>query len=308
MSGAGQARRISRAIEIVSPSLAPRATESEAAPPPPCSPSLLGGVEAPLLPEEDALNSASDDESDEWEDVPNMMSREQTGVALSEPVAANSPSLAPAQPRVDPPVSVAHVSGVRSPSLFANAPPPVDPTPVGMRLVKLKEKVIKFKRAPTKRASRAARPSDPSPRAKDVCRSIIAEREQELKSVGRTKQMADDVVRYRASSSGGKGPSVRAGNEQEQAKMNHIAQIKAKNIDSHNTEASWLLWGNTAEQCYDRLAESALRSNAVNSSVVKRRETQAASYQSKLPAPTRHILKLARAFLTLTPVCAPRVA
>jgi len=180
--------------------------------------------------------------------------------------------------------------------------------PEGTRFVQIKDRVVAFKRAPCKRASRAARPSEPSTQARDVCRQLIQAREGELKGQGRTRVSADDHVRYRSGApSGGKGPAIRAQQPEEQSRMNHIAQLKAKNVETHNNEASFLLWGNTAEmvrahilhnpervprpqltssisvceQCYDRLAESALRSNAVNSSVTKRKETQGAAYQSK---------------------------
>ena len=136
------------------------------------------------------------------------------------------------------------------------------------------------RRAPLARASRAARPSEPSANALSVCAAIVRRREGELKGEGRTKLAADDTTRFRASQCSGKGPSARAQQEEEQAKINHIAQLKAKNVETHNQAASWLLWGNTAEQCYDQLAESALRSNAVNSAIAKKKEKQGAAYQT----------------------------
>tara|TARA_Y100000389_G_C17330612_1_gene447874 strand:- start:58 stop:804 length:747 start_codon:yes stop_codon:yes gene_type:complete len=156
-------------------------------------------------------------------------------------------------------------------------PPPVQP---GTRLVRIKDRVVQFKRATCTRASRAARPSEPSPLSRKVCLQLIQTREAELKRMGRTKLSADDVVRYRSSgNSGGRGPAIRAQVEQEQARMNHLAALKARNVDTYNSEASFLLWGNTSEQCYDKLAEAALRANAGNSSVTKRRDTQGAAYQ-----------------------------
>ena len=138
----------------------------------------------------------------------------------------------------------------------------------------------RFKRAPCKRASRAARPSEPSANAAQVCAEIVRRREGELKGEGRTKLAADDAARYRSAPVTGKGPSAHARREEEQAKINHIAQLKAKNVETHNQAASWLLWGNTAVQCYDQLAESALRSNAVNSAIAKKKEKQGAAYQT----------------------------
>ena len=175
MSDVRRAQRPSRAVEIVSPSLAPRETESAAAAPPQCSPSLLGHSEAPLLPGED-----DEDDSDEWEDAVEVGGYTPP-VAVAPTLA--SPSLAPVIPSdVDARPSAQQVPGVRSPSLFEGMPPPMESMPAGSRLVRVKDKVVHFKRAPSKRASRAARPSDPSPRARDVCKTIIQEREQELKS------------------------------------------------------------------------------------------------------------------------------
>lgn len=88
-------------------------------------------------------------------------------------------------------------------------------------------------------------------------------------------------MRYRASGgSSGKGPALRAQVSHEQMKLNHVAQLKARNVESYNSEASFLLCGNRADQCYDRLAESALRANAGNSCVTKRLPTQGAGFQT----------------------------
>ena len=160
-------------------------------------------------------------------------------------------------------------------------PPPVPP---GTRLVRIKDQVVKFKRAPMKRASRAARPSEPSQMSRRVCMQLIQTRETELKRNGRTKLSPDDTIKYRSgSASGGRGPAVRAQVEQEQARMNHIATLKARNVETYNNEASFLLWGNTSEQCYDKLAESALRANAGNSSVTKRNATQGRRLPVRMP-------------------------
>ena len=53
-----------------------------------------------------------------------------------------------------------------------------------------------------------------------------------------------------------------------------LAAIKAKDVDTHNTEPAFLLGGFTAPMLWDRLAESSLKSNAVNSSVLGRKKTQ----------------------------------
>ena len=236
------------------------------------------------------MEEANDDDSDDWEDCADIATATKASPPIRLPTES-SPSLRALAPGLQaipamalPPQAVAEAS----PSLAAaplDASPPAlggPSAPTGMRLVRIKERVIPFKRAPCKRPSRAARPSEPSSQARDICRQLVQTREGELKGAGRTRLPADDSVRYRSGgASGGKGPAIRAQVGQEQAKMNHIAQLKARNIETYNAEASFLLWGNTAEQCYDRLAESALRANAGNSCVTKRQPTQGAGYQSE---------------------------
>ena len=175
-----------------------------------------------LGPSEETLLPAEDDDDDDWD---------------SPVFAAVSPSVRRSH---DP----------LSPSLFAGVdvrPPP----PPGMRLVRVKTRVIAFKRAMCKRPSRAARPNEPSARAKDTSKRIVVQHEAELKSSGRSRLAADDFQRYRMNaSSGGKTHCVVAVCTKEQARINHIAQLKAKTVETHNNEASWLLWGNTAEQVW----------------------------------------------------------
>lgn len=119
------------------------------------------------------------------------------------------------------------------------------------------------------RASRAARARDPDWRAKRESSKIIDKRHQEIKELGYEKAPRD-LQAFRShrmnTSTGGKGPGVRTVAE-EQLKMNHIVSLKAKNVDSNNTEPAFLLGGFTAPMLWDRLAESSLSSNAVNSSV-----------------------------------------
>lgn len=179
---------------------------------------------------------------------------------------------------------------------------PRSPVATGTRLVRVRERVVKFKRATMPRASRAARASETSRRVRDMCKALVTQREQELKTIGRTRLNADDQLRPRTgASASGKGPSVRAAREYEQARINHIASLKSRNIDTHNVEVSWLLAGRTAEQMYDRLAESALRANAVNSAITKRKYTQGANYQSTYASPP--LAFLLSAHLTRLPLC-----
>lgn len=241
-------------------------------PSPPGSPTILGPAEAPMLPDED-------DDDDDWEDAVFVTAAAPTRA----PNAATSPSLRERLPVVvksggggSAPVAS---SATLSPSLFEGVPRP-EPPPPGTRLVRIKDSVIQFTRSPYKRASRAARPNEPSATACAVRKRLAAQAELELKREGRTRVAVDDHVRQRASGSGGKGPSVHASSEELQPRMNHIAQLKAKNVDTGNQAPSWLLCGRTADQCYDQLAESALRANAVNSGIVKRKDTQGANYQT----------------------------
>ena len=66
---------------------------------------------------------------------------------------------------------------------------------------------------------------------------------------------------------------MRAANAAEQAKTNHIATLKSRNVDA-DYEASWQLGGLIASKSYDRLTEAALAKNAVNSSITRRGPTQ----------------------------------
>ncbi len=119
------------------------------------------------------------------------------------------------------------------------------------------------------RASRAARAKDPSDSALSAAHKIVADRLREIKELGHEKAPRD-VQAFRSHKmncgSGGKGPGVRTVAE-EQTKMNHIVSLKAKNVDSNNTEPAFLLGGFTAPMLWDRLAENSLSSNAVNNSV-----------------------------------------
>ena len=163
------------------------------------------------------------------------------------------------------------------------------------RLVRIRDRIIPFQQAACKRESRAARPNEPSVQAREACRALILAREADLKAEGRAKMQTDDELCHRAASgASGKGPAIRSQIEREQAKMNHISQLKARNVETYNTEASFLLWGNVAEQCYDKLAEAALRANAGNSSVTKRRETQGAAFRACNHEPAMLALALAR--------------
>ena len=150
------------------------------------------------------------------------------------------------------------------------------------------------------RASRMARARNPSSAAHDIAYQVVTKRFSEIRAMDLERAPKD----YRAFKShrvnlgsGGKGPGVLTC-ERDQCKMNHLAcellpssanhptpgifsvcatlvsAIKAKDVDTHNTEPAFLLGGFTAPMLWDRLAESSLKSNAVNSSVLGRKKTQ----------------------------------
>ena len=167
----------------------------------------------------------------------------------------------------------------------------------------------KMTTASCKRASRMARPSEPSESAMAVAHQAIMDKEHAIRSKGREKVSGNDTLRFKlANASTGKGPAVRADSldatdqASAQAKMNHVrctfrtcftipsntsrmcvqmVSIKSRSVDSGNQEPSWLInHQNTCPQMYGRLAASAIKSNAVNSSVTKREKTQGAANQT----------------------------
>ena len=132
-------------------------------------------------------------------------------------------------------------------------------------------------RANCARASRAARACDPSAQALARMASIATEKLRAFEEANMQRAPAECAFRsHRAGiSSGGKGPGVRT-MLCEQGRMNHIAALKAKDVDTNNSEPAYLLGGEVAPLAWDRLAESSIKANAVNSSVLGRRKTQGA--------------------------------
>ena len=132
-------------------------------------------------------------------------------------------------------------------------------------------------RANCERASRAARASDPDAKARAKAAEIVAKKLHQFAVEGIEAAPLRDghAVRGHRSNSaaGGKGPGVRT-QYCDQARMNHLASLKAKDVDANNAEPTFLLGGFTAPMMWDRLAESLLKSNAVNSSVLGRKKTQ----------------------------------
>lgn len=128
---------------------------------------------------------------------------------------------------------------------------------------------VPMKKAKCQRASRAARANDPSSEATMQAYNIMYKKFQEIKQakIERAPRESQAFKSFKPpSSSGGKGAAVRT-SQQNQSKMNHLASLKAKDIETNNTEPAFLLGGFTAPVLWDRLAENSLRSNAVNSSV-----------------------------------------
>lgn len=167
-----------------------------------------------------------------------------------------------------------------APPIIGEEPPEVDEDEINV--VWVKGRAVKMRKADCTRASREGRPSEPSARSMAVCRELARLREVELKGLGRTRLTTCDYTRpVRATiTSSGKGAAVKAPAPENQAKVNHLANLKSRDVESYNTEASFLLCDKTAEQQYDRLAESALRANAGNQAVTKRKQTQGAANQT----------------------------
>lgn len=128
---------------------------------------------------------------------------------------------------------------------------------------------IPMKKATCQRASRAARANDPSSEATMRAYNLMYQTFQRIKreKIERAPREFQAFKSFKPSSgSGGKGVAVRT-SQQHQSKMNHLASLKAKDVDTNNTEPAFLLGGFTAPLLWDRLAENSLKSNAVNSSV-----------------------------------------
>ena len=139
-----------------------------------------------------------------------------------------------------------------------------------------------MKKATCARASRAARASDPSSQGTTRAYSAMYLEFQLIRRAGierAPKEFQAFKTCKTTHGACGKGAAVKTSSESQQ-KMNHLAALKAKDIDSQNTEPAFLLGGFTTEMTFDRLAENSLKSNAVNSSVLNRKKTQGAANQT----------------------------
>lgn len=145
---------------------------------------------------------------------------------------------------------------------------------------------VQLHRACTSRASRAARPSLPTETAARAAAAAARQLEDTLRSTGRGLLRHRETGRSSTVSVGSKGPGVRADRPENQAKMNHLASIKARGVDN-DQELSYLLAGFSCDNCYDRQAERVLRANAVNASILQRRGTQGVRDAPPVARPTR---------------------
>ena len=154
--------------------------------------------------------------------------------------------------------------------------------------LKRKREAVKMTVSNCKRVSRMARPAEPSA---DVVVKMNALVDSALTHLYGARMKLYNPTEQRVfslpSSSGGKGPSVRVEtgdadrDASAQAKANHMLSIHVRSLESDTGEPSWLM--DTTSSCpkvYGRLAASAIRSNAVNSSVTNREKTQGAANQT----------------------------
>ena len=140
-----------------------------------------------------------------------------------------------------------------------------------------------MQRAQCQRTSRAARACDPSSDAKHAATVACDEVQLRLQRDGWVQARGNVPASARASANalhaGSTGPGVRT-HVLDQRRMNHIAAIKAKDVDTTNTEPAFLLGGHTAPMLWDRLAESLLKANAVHCSETNLRKSQGAANQT----------------------------
>lgn len=141
-------------------------------------------------------------------------------------------------------------------------------------------KWVHMYRAKTQRASRAARPSEPSDDTKIACAARVRDRIAQFEAKGLRLLETDTCSRSgKWTVAVTKGPGVRSLSPQDQSRLNHLATLKSKSVESRQ-EASHILNGAGCPEMYDRLLETALKANAVNNSLIDRRKTQGAAFQT----------------------------
>ena len=149
--------------------------------------------------------------------------------------------------------------------------PAAEPQPVRAdRSGRASKSAARMTTAVCKRASRMARPSEPSEVALVAAERLVNDAEDAMRFAGLVKRSTDDTYVFKHTApSTGKGPAVRAGagegesDAAAQAMMNHMVSIKSRRVDTNNQEPSWLIdVHNTCPHMYGRLAANAIKSNA----------------------------------------------
>lgn len=168
-------------------------------------------------------------------------------------------------------------------------------------------------KAVCKRASRMARPAEPSTEKYVQNHRLVKQSEAYLIECGRRRVYGEVLLKpafRHALASTGKGPAVRVDTGADdtdvmaQSTMNHMCvssqgsvqptpphrqappafrrvSIKSRHVESGSQDPPWLLDVKVAcPQMYGRLAAAAIKSNAVNSSVTNRAKTQGAANQT----------------------------
>jgi hypothetical protein len=144
---------------------------------------------------------------------------------------------------------------------------------------------IKMTRSNCARASRMARPAIPDPATRREANDIIQSLQTKLLDRGLDQTPNDADIHYTPPViAAGKGPAIKALGEFDakvQHMTNHMATIKTRNVESSCSEPSWLLGRITkVPPAHGKLAEQAIKANAVNSSIIDRRRTQGAAAQT----------------------------
>lgn len=245
-------------------------------------------VSPSLLQNEPAARRGCESPSLRTHDVnPNRVFRPVESIHHAAHTPRGSPSLADLQP------SPAN-SRNGSPSLGLLAPSALVRTHAPDARRASAPKNVAMTTAVCKRASRMARPAEPSAEALEEAHRIVSARETQLRNRGLERRASiSGIERWKLSgASTGKGPAVKAGTDgtdgdgAAQAKMNHMVSIKSRDVNWANQEPTWLIdIQSSCPQMYAKLAASAIKSNAVNSSVTDRKKTQGAANQVR---PTLH--------------------
>ena len=155
--------------------------------------------------------------------------------------------------------------------------------------------------AVSQRASRAARPAEPSADARTEAWQAVVAAEERLQARGLQRLPIDDAKAFKLSSaSTGKGPAIKADAGPDSARVQalivHMATVKSRHLEGCNGEPSWLVGTNVrVPQTGARLLEDAMRCNSANSVIVEKKASMGAgnqyAYASNSAAPhTSHPL------------------